>query len=118
MGLLLPIFTRSLIGNNGFIITYYEPDQLADVAPPGARAAPWACLRLSSPTASYPAPDCSHLSNPCLTAPQVPTARPVPAPVEVVPNLLRGTEGVLTGAMTGLKPPPPLNGLCANRVLT
>ena len=30
MGLLLPIFTRSLIGNNGFIITYYEPDQLAD----------------------------------------------------------------------------------------
>ena len=27
---LLPIFTRSIIGNNGFIITYYEPDQLAD----------------------------------------------------------------------------------------
>ena len=27
---LLPIFTRSLMGNNGFIITHYEPGQLAD----------------------------------------------------------------------------------------
>ena len=27
---LLPIFTRSIKGNNGFIITYYELDQLAD----------------------------------------------------------------------------------------
>ena len=30
MGPLLPIFTRSLIGNNGFIITHYVPGQLAD----------------------------------------------------------------------------------------
>ena len=27
---LLPIITRSIIGNNGFIITYYLPGQLAD----------------------------------------------------------------------------------------
>ena len=31
MGPLLPIFTRSLMGNNGFIITHYVPGQLADV---------------------------------------------------------------------------------------
>ena len=30
MGLLLPIFTRSLMGNNGFIFTHYVPGQLAD----------------------------------------------------------------------------------------
>ena len=30
MGPLLPIFTRSLMGNNGFIITHYVPGQLAD----------------------------------------------------------------------------------------
>ena len=36
MGSLLPIFTRSIIGNNGFIITYYEPDQLADGVGHGA----------------------------------------------------------------------------------
>ena len=28
---LIPIFTRSLMGNNGFIITHYVPGQLADV---------------------------------------------------------------------------------------
>ena len=31
MGSLLPIITRSIIGNNGFIITYYWPGQLGDV---------------------------------------------------------------------------------------
>ena len=31
MGSLLPIITRSIMGNNGFIITHYEPGQLADV---------------------------------------------------------------------------------------
>ena len=31
MGPLLLIFTRSLMGNNGFIITHYVPGQLADV---------------------------------------------------------------------------------------
>ena len=30
MGPLLPIFTRSLMGNNGFIFTHYVPGQLAD----------------------------------------------------------------------------------------
>ena len=30
MGLLSTIFTRSLMGNNGFIITHYVPGQLAD----------------------------------------------------------------------------------------
>ena len=30
MGSLLPIITRSIIGNNGFIITYYLPGQLED----------------------------------------------------------------------------------------
>ena len=30
---LLPIFTRSLMGNTGFIITHYEPGQLADANP-------------------------------------------------------------------------------------
>jgi len=32
MGPLLPIFTRSLMGNNGFIITHYGPGQLGDGA--------------------------------------------------------------------------------------
>ena len=36
MGSLLPIITRSITGNNGFIITYYGPDQLGDETPPGA----------------------------------------------------------------------------------
>ena len=30
MDLLLPIFTRYLMDNNGLIITHYEPGQLAD----------------------------------------------------------------------------------------
>ena len=33
MGPLLPIFTRSLMGNNGFIFTHYVPGQLADACP-------------------------------------------------------------------------------------
>ena len=42
MGPLLPIFTRSLMGNNGFIITHYVPGQLADESgyPGGAH---WQC---------------------------------------------------------------------------
>ena len=31
MGLLLPIITKSIMGNNESIITHYEPTQLADV---------------------------------------------------------------------------------------
>ncbi len=30
MAPLLPIITKSIMGNNGSIITHYEPDQLAD----------------------------------------------------------------------------------------
>ena len=30
MGLLLPIITKSIMGNNESIITHYEPTQLAD----------------------------------------------------------------------------------------
>ena len=30
MALLLPIITKSLVGNNESIIIHYEPDQLAD----------------------------------------------------------------------------------------
>ena len=34
MGSLLPIITRSIIGNNGFIITYYWLEQLGDEGKP------------------------------------------------------------------------------------
>ena len=33
MGLLLPIITKSIMGNNESIITHYEPTQLADEIP-------------------------------------------------------------------------------------
>ena len=33
MGLLLPIITKSIMGNNESIITHYEPTQLADETP-------------------------------------------------------------------------------------
>ena len=34
MGSLLPIITRSIMGNNGFISTYYWPGQLGDADVP------------------------------------------------------------------------------------
>ena len=43
MGPLLPIITKSIMGNNESIITHYEPDQLAD-ALCGISARSWVSL--------------------------------------------------------------------------
>ena len=40
MGLLLPIITKSIMGNNESIITHYEPTQLADEIMIACRSTP------------------------------------------------------------------------------
>ena len=54
MGLLLPIITKSIMGNNESIITHYEPTQLADETglanrgldrPLTTRLPVWGCIR-------------------------------------------------------------------------
>ena len=54
MGLLLPIITKSIMGNNESIITHYEPTQLADEILNLGRAA------LAPRTSGAPSPGAEH----------------------------------------------------------
>ena len=59
MGLLLPIITKSIMGNNESIITHYEPTQLADVQ----RKSIWTSFRTSLEAQARCLPPSTETSN-------------------------------------------------------
>ena len=67
MGPLFPFFTRSLMGNNGFIITHYVPWQLADVV---VTLCSWLRHRLCKPlvVSSNPSGSVQHRRCTCSVA--------------------------------------------------